>query len=51
MLPDPVHHTAENSDCAPRLTSQQVQCSPSCTDLSGTCEDPALSPGQEAWGL
>ena len=51
IFPDPVHHTAESSDHAPRLTGQQMQCSPSCTDLSGPCEDPGQSPSQEAWGL
>ena len=49
--PDPVHHTAESSDHAPGLTGHQVQRSPSCTNLSGPCEDRGQSPGQEAWGL
>ena len=51
ILPDPVYYTAESSDCALCLTGQWVQSSPSCTDLSGPCEDPGQSPGQEAWGL
>ena len=50
ILPDPVHHTVESSERAPRLTGQWVQRSLSFTDLSESCEDPGQSPGQEAWG-